>query len=201
MIKKVATFLFTKETLIVFALFLLFPMIRTQLINSTYIIFDHLFLDGVIGDIYVYNYRGKLLGCEQILKWRGFYSEMSLFQKEGLYFLQYIPSLVAFIFLVKLKPTSKLLYWFLVIISCVSILSAIITTSYLFSLDFDLSTIKYGRHLISTVVFLLIGFYILFKFFEFKERMLTVFVAFPAFLIGTLLWFKYLGPKLLPVIL
>lgn len=201
MIQKIKKFIITKETLLVFILFLLFPMIRTQVINLSYIIFDFLFLDGILDSIYKFNYKGKLLGCEQILKLNGLHSQMSIFHKEGLYFLQYIPSLIAFILLARIKSVSRFNFWLLVMISCISILSAIIMSSFLIKLNLDYSSIKNLRNLISTIIFIIIGVYIFLRIFTNKDRVLVVFIAFPAFIVGSIFWLQYLGPKLLPVII
>lgn len=199
--KKVSDFLFSRESLYVFILFLLFAALRTQVGNLMYILFDQLFLGGLISDIYTYNYQGDLLGCEQVLKWRENAENLSWFQRMGSYYSQYLPSLIAIFLLVRKKFTSRFGFWLLVIISCFSILSAIIDIQYLFVGRITANIKGYIISFLTNGFFIVIGLYILLKLMNQQERLRVYLIALPAFLIGSYIWYRMIGPSILPIVI
>lgn len=201
MIKKVSDFLFSRESLYVFVLFLLFAALRTQVGNLMYYLFDQLFLDGIISKIYTYNYRGNLLGCEQVLKWRESSKNLSWFQHYGSYYIQYLPSLIAIILLLRRRVRSHFVFWLLVVVSCFSILTSIIDIQYLLAGRIKTNTIGYIILYAENGFFIGIGLYILLKLMNRRQRLKVYLIALPAFLIGSYLWYRLIGPSILPIMI
>jgi len=201
MLKKITDFLFTKENLILFILFFLFQPARTQTYNLLYIIADYLFTNGDVSEIYQYNYRGKLLGCEQVLQMRANYTHYNWFQRNAMFLVQQLFFLTAIVLLLRKKIRSGFSFWLLVAIACFPILRALIDVQYMFmygmkdSLDFIL------RMALPTFLYIGIGFYIFFWILSMKQRLQVAFIAFPAFVLSSLIWFRFLGPLILPVVI
>ena len=190
-----------KQSLYIICLFILFFPVQTQLQNLLYFLFDAIFRDGTISEIYTYNHTGNLLGCEQILEVREVEKTMNIFQKAGIRYINYLPSFLAFFILLnrwKKKVTFKLFDWVLTLITCFSILNCLErvgTIRYLGSL-----TLFQQTHFISTfITFLFIGIFLFIKIFSFKERVQTIFIGIPSFFIGAILWFRFIGPYILPI--
>ena len=58
----------SKQHVFVSCLFLLFFPIKTQFYNLSYIVFDAVLNSGAVSDIYMFNYLGLLVGCQEILE-------------------------------------------------------------------------------------------------------------------------------------
>lgn len=200
MIKKVGQILISKESIIVFIVFFFFQFFRTQTFNIMYYLFDQAFLDGIISDTYTYNYRGKLLGCEQIVIVNKSIAKYNWFQRYGMYYAIFLPSLLAFFLLIKKNWKSKWKYWILTAVSCIGILTAIINFDVLLRVNANFSE-KYLRILCTTILFLIFGLYLFFIKMKLKEKIQVIFIAFPAFIFGSFLWYRIVGPYLLPIVI
>ncbi|MFK5879864.1 MAG: hypothetical protein QM478_10265 [Flavobacteriaceae bacterium] len=200
-IKEIKSIIFCKQSFYILCMFILFFPIQTQLQNLLYFLFDAIFRDGTISEIYTYNHTGRLLGCEQILEVREVEKTMNVFQKYGMRYINYLPSLLAFVILQnrwKHKLTFKLFDWTLTLIACFSIFNSIERIRVITYLDS--MTFPQQFYFISTlIVFLFIGAYIFIKIFSFKERVQTLIIGTPTFLIGAILWFRFVGPNILPI--
>lgn len=201
--KKIINVLYKKQNVYLFCLFLLFFPLKTQLQNGIIFIFDILFRNGTTSEVFTYNYTGTFIGCDKVAKMIQLNPDMNWFQKHGIYYLQFLPSLLAFWLVFKRWKKDiifKFFDWFLVIISCFSILTAIKNTfSLLFYFD-KLSSGQIIRLLITSVLFLSIGAFIFFRIFKFKERLQTLIFGLLGFYGSLFLWVHFLGPKILPVI-
>lgn len=203
MIRKSVDILKEKQNLFVVVLFIFFFPLKTQLQNVLMYLFDIALRGGVTSQIFSYNYKGTLIGCEQILQMNEMDLNFSWFQRHGIYYLQFFPSLIAFFLLYgryRKKVTFGKIDWFLVLIACFSIYESLIEFQFL-SLNFRaLSTSQLIRLSPILLLFILMGFFIFFKIFSFKERIRTVFYGFLGFILSAYLWFSLLGPKILPIV-
>ena len=201
--KKVISILKQKENIYIFLLFLLFFPLKTQLNNLLSYLFDILFRDGVTFKFFTPNFTGTLIGCEKMAQMLELKPNMNWFQKHGMYFVQFIPSILTFYILLKrwlLKKTFTLLDWFLVVICCFSVLKAINKTYILLTRFELLSNHQTIRNLTIIVIFLFIGSFIFIKVFSFKQRIQTLVFGILGFYASIFLWMKFLGPKILPII-
>lgn len=190
-----------RENLYIFILFVCFFPLKTQTQNLVSIIFDHLFRHGVTGEVFTYNYTGLLIGCDNVAEMLRREPNFNRFQKHGIFYAQFLPSLIAFIYLFfrwKRNLTFKLLDWFLLIVSSFSIFWALNTGLLVFIRD-ELFSARFNRIIPIALFFYAIGGVIFFKIFNFKERVQTIFIGIPAFWKSLLLWYGYLGPILLPI--
>lgn len=200
MFKKISDFLFTKENLIIFTLFLLFQPLRTQVANLLYILTDFLFLNGDLGEVYSFDYRGSLIGCEEILEMRAKEIHYNWLQRNSIVLVRTLFSLSILILLFRKKVRSGWIFWLLVVIICFPILNALIYTQTLLLYTSNLSFDILFRLGIPTLIYLAIGFYIFFWMFHPKQRLQVAFVAFPAFVLSSIIWYWFLGPLILPVV-
>ena len=200
MLKKVTEFLLTRENLIIFILFLLFCPARTQTFNLIYIISDYLFTNGDLTEVYSYNYHGKLLGCEEVLQMKAKELDYNWLQKYSLFLVRTLFFLVTFVLLFRKKVRSGFSFWLLVVIACFPILTAIVDLQLLLSHGsrWSINTLWFMG--ISTAIYLSIGFYIFFRILSFKQRLQVPFVAFPGFVVSFIIWYKFLGPLVLPMV-
>ena len=201
--KNVITILKQKENLFIFCLFLLFFPLKTQLSNFLIFAFDTLFRDGITFKVFSLNYKALYVGCEEVAKILQLNTHMNWFQKHGIYYILFLPSLVSFGFLFyrwKKEQPLKLFDWFLTIIACFSILTSINDFfNFIFSYA-NFSTPQILRILPTTILFLLIGTFIFIRIFSFKQRLQTFVFGVLGFYSSYFLWMKFLGPKLLPML-
>ncbi len=201
--KKVVSILKQKENITIFCLFLLFFPLKTQLSNILIYAFDALFRGGITFKFFTPNYKSLYFGCEKIAQISQANPNMNWFQKHGIYYVLFLPSLISFGFLFyrwKKGQSFKLLDWFLTIISCFSILTSI---NNLFNLAFyyaNYSLLQIARIVPTIILFLGIGTFIFIKLFTFKERLQTLVFGILGFYGSVFLWMKFLGPKLLPIV-
>ena len=202
--KKVISILSRKKNIYILCVFLLFFPLKTQLQNILIFAFDHLFRNGITSKIFSYNYTGTFIGCIKVGEMINLNPTMNWFQKHSIYFIQFLPSLFAFWYLYKRYKKDnifKLLDWFLVLVSCFSIYTAI-NDLYFLLIYFENYNINTILRLLPTIVaFLSIGIFIFFKIFSFKERLQTIVFSALGFYASLYLWMKFLGPKILPIIL
>lgn len=197
---KILEILKSKVSIYVFLIFLFFQVFKTQTYNLIYYLFDTVFLKGIITDTYTYNYAGKLLGCEQLMILKKNTADYSWFQRQGMFYFIDLPSLIAFFLLIKNKWKSKFTYWIFIAITCFSVLRGIVDIQSLMRITPNFTSEKYLRILIAALLFLFIGFYTFFFKMSNKDKITTIVIAFPAFVIGNLAWYKWLGPLFLPVV-
>jgi hypothetical protein len=200
MLKKVTDFLFTKESLIIFILFLLFQPLRTQTYNLLYIITDTIFTQGDISEIYQYNYRGQLLGCEQALQMKTVQTEYNWLQISSIFLMKQLFSITVIILLFRKKIRSGFSFWLLVTLACFPILRALIDLQYMFMYGMKDSMGFVLGMALPTFLYIGVGFYIFFRVLSMKQRFQVTFIAFPAFVLSSLIWFRFLGPLILPVV-
>ncbi len=146
-----------------------------------YFLFDQAFLNGIITDTYVFNYQGKLLGCKQIVIVNRSIADYTCF------------------LLIKKKWKSRTIYWILIAITCFSVLTAIINFQVAFRVNAEFSE-KYIRLSGTTILFLALGTYIFLFTMSSKERIQTILIALPSFVIGSLIWYRWIGPVILPIV-
>lgn len=195
MLKKCIEILNNKENIFIFLLFLCFFPLKTQTQNLLYYLFDQLFRDGITTKIFTLNYTGLLVGCDAVAELRKLNPNFSWFQKQGIFYVQFIPSILAFFYLLYRKfkgLTFKKLDWILLIIVSFKIYWAINYTLFYFF---------YGnkQFYFPSFIFLMIGTYIFFKIFTFKERIQTSFIGVIGCFISLKLWYGWLGSLLLPI--
>lgn len=200
MLKKVTDFLLTKENLIIFILFLLFQPARTQTANLLYIISDFLFLNGDLGEVYSYDYRGSLLGCEEALLMKAKEVRYTWLQHHALFIVMQLFYLTAIVLLLRKKKRNGFAFWLLVVIVCFPILQALIYAQTILLYGSDIPWNLLLNLGIPTLIYVLIGFYIFFWMFSSKQRLQVAFVAFPAFVLSSMIWYRFLGPQILPVV-
>ncbi|MFY0604174.1 MAG: hypothetical protein JXQ93_09500 [Flavobacteriaceae bacterium] len=170
--------------------------------NLIMFLFDMSFRDGISSEIFSYNYLGLFLGCEQVVEMRKALPNINWFQRHGIYYLQFLPSLLAFFILLKRKRKKlnfRIIDWFLVIISCFSVLEAIENSLYMLRYD-SYSNEQITRILPLAIIFLATGCYIFFKIFSFKQQVQTITFGVLGFYVSFYLWFKLIGPKILPIV-
>ena len=168
---KVITILKRNENFYIFCLFLLFFPLKTQLQNIIMYFFDMFFRNGITTEVFTYNYTGTFVGCEKIDLIRKTSLYFNWFQKHGIYYLQFLPSLFAFGILFKRWKKNnviKLLDWFLVILSCFSVLTALNDTYFLIIHFNKYNTARIFRLLPTIISFLSIALFIFFQIFSFK---------------------------------
>ncbi|WP_079738714.1 hypothetical protein [Polaribacter sp. KT 15] len=201
--KKVISVLKQQENVYIFCLFLLFFPLKTQLQNGIMFLFDVVFRNGITTENFTYNYKGIFIGCDKIALFRKTSLNFNWFQKDGIYWIQFIPSLLAFLLLYRgtKKNTSILLLdWIWIVISCFSILTSLNNIQSIIINFHSYSSSQIIRTLPITVFFLLIGIYILIRIFTFKERIQAITFGLLGFYCSFFLWMKYLGPIILPII-
>ena len=198
--QKLRNFLFARENIYIILLFLSFYALRTQINNLMFFLFDLFFLNGDLQSTFTFNYKGDLVGCKEIFSIKGNPEKYNWLQRNGFSFVQYIPSILAFLLLVKHNFKSRLWFWSLVVICCLSVLEAIIFAQML--LSGGLSTSAEGSFLIYAIciTFISMGLYIFFKMMRIKEQLKVVLIAFPFFVLGFFLWYRWIGPKILPIV-
>lgn len=199
MVRKIADFLFSKENLILFLIFLVFQFFRTQTFNLMYFLFDQVFLNGIISDTYVYNYQGKLLGCEQLLIVNESIANYNWFQRYGMYYAIFLPSLIAFGLFIKTQWKSKTTYWILIAISCFCVLSSLVHIQIAIRVTPAFSE-KYIRIIASSLLFIFLGIYIFLFKMSSKQRLQIILIGLPAYFLGTFIWYQMLGPTILPIV-
>jgi len=203
MIQKISSILKRRNNLYVFYFFLLFFPIKTQLQNLVFFLFDYFFTNGTTTSLFTFNYRGKLMGCDAVASLKKIENNFNLFQQEGLHYSQFTPSLLAFSFLLirwKNKLTFTLLDWVLTLVTCFSIMNAIEISTLLATHYYNFSSKQLIRFLPFSILFILIGSFIFFKIFNLEQKIQSIFIGIPTILISMILWFKFLGPKILPIV-
>ena len=198
--KKWTSFLFAKESLIVILLFLIFSAFQTQTNNILYFLFDQAFLSGVISDTFTYNYMGDLLGCEQVLKLRESSANHNWFQRNGIFITKYLPSSIAFVLLFTRKPKSRFWFWLLVTVSCFIVLESMIQLFHLIDGRIIGKTTELVVLMFMYLFFMSLGLYVLFGIMDKKEQLRVLCIALPSFLLGSLVWYKWIGPSILPLV-
>ncbi|KGL64043.1 hypothetical protein [Polaribacter sp. Hel1_85] len=200
--RKIISILKQKENIYIFFLFLLFFPLKTQLQNVIILLFDITFRNGVTTEVFTYNYTGTIVGCEKVTQMLQLKPNMNWFQKHGVYFIKFLPSLFAFIFLFKRwkkDKTFKLFDWFLIIICCFSILSSINDAYFLVLQGEDYNLSRVLRLLPTIIIYLSIGIFIFLKVFTLKERLQTLIFGVLGFYGSFYLWMQYFGPIILPI--
>ena len=187
MIKKSLAILKNKQSLYILILFILFFPLKTQLQNLLMFLFDFFFRNGITSEVFNYNYRGSFIGCEQVLKMTTLYPNFSWFQKHGIYYLNFLPSLIAgFILLRRWKKdvAFQIFDWFLVIVTCFSVYTSLNDLYFLVINYKEYNTGRILRFLPSIVLFLSIGVFIFLKVFTFKQRLQVI-------VFGCMVWFSW----------
>ncbi|MEE9408546.1 MAG: hypothetical protein V3V28_10790 [Polaribacter sp.] len=201
--KDIINVIKSKQNIYIICWFLFFFPLKTQLDNGLMLVFDLLFRNGITSAVFNYNYTGTFTGCEKIKEIVKANLYFNWFQKHGIYWIKFLPSLFAFIFLFKRWKKDnyfKNLDWFLIIIACFSILTSLNDLiSLLFYFD-NYSSEQILRLLPTVFVFLSIGAFIFFKIFNFKERLQAIIFGILGFYGSFFLWMQFLGPKILPII-
>ncbi|MDG5491017.1 hypothetical protein [Psychroserpens sp. SPM9] len=193
----------TKETVFIFALFLLFFPVYALFNNALLFLFDHAFTQGEVSKIFNYNYTGSLLGCLGVTKYNELAVSFNFFQKNGVLLISFLISVLSCYLLFKTKAAPKYSYkWILIFLFSFFLF---------FSLEYLLSIIRSFEHLDSaflkrsylylfvTIITVILAFFIAFKLLNQKEKRQIVFIVVPASFISAVIWLAYIGPKILPL--
>lgn len=187
------TFLFT------FTLFLFFFPVYIVFYNMVFYTFDHLFTNGQVSEIFTYNYYGGLNGCLASAKYQELSKSFSAFQIYGTVVFAFLVSVLSFVILTKkkmLKFSYKWSFVFLFSFYLFESLTYISTALINMNSTFFKQTILFLVLSISTLLMALIIFV---KVFDKKDKILTFICVLPSTVLSLIIWYQYIGPKLLPV--
>lgn len=204
MLKNILKTISDKEILYISLLFLLFFPLKTQFQNLFYLIIDFFITEGKISNVYSFDYTGNLAGCLNVSDYKDSTKHFNWFQKQGVFYLGNSFSLIAFLILYKRWKKNypfKMFHWFLLIISCFSVLNAIEGSFFILLNGSNLTIKEFISTIIPVFLFLLLGLFIFFKICGLKQRIQIIIIGLPLFYFSMYLWFKVIGPEILPRIL
>ncbi len=201
MITRILSFFTTKQTLFIFILFVLFFPLKTQFYNALTYVLDQLFTNGIITEIYTYNFTGDLIGCKETEKLSTYQETKNIF--DIIFGLRIFISWFFGWLLYRDTNKGKKLNWkhwvYLILFSFYLFHAIEYTYNAIFYYSMERVIDSYVRTGTS-IITLLLAAYIFFKLLRTKEKKQLLFIAFPASVLSLLLWYAYLGPKLLPII-
>jgi len=196
----------TKQIIFVFVLFLLFFPLKTQFYNLIYFLFDSIITGGEISKVFTYNYLGFLLGCLEIQELKetlGFKSEIFNSITISFFFLLAIGSWFFLRRRVSKKQNFSYIDWILLAVFSFSLVDSLDFLLNIFN-NFSVYITDVTKHFIQIIkngfILFLAGFFF-FNVCGVNMKKQILYIVFPASIISYIIWFFYLGPMILPIVI
>ena len=192
-----------KDSLKIILVFILFYVFKTQFQNLVIFTLDHLFFEGIISDIYTYNYASKLSGCLEVAKAQGLLGNMANLFYSLTVAIFFSFSLLAYVLLItRIKKILKfdLLCWMLLAVFSFNLFDAL--QFVIFNLPDMLDYIFRNQKLLllftqySITVVLAILLFI--KYMNLKVKLKVLILGIPSVYMGLIIW-AYIGRLIMPV--
>jgi len=201
---KTIELIFKRESLFLLILFLVFYLVKTQFQNIIIFSLDQICLDGMISNIFYYNYTGELVGCEEVLQSEEVLGKTSTFFFKAITSIFFCFSLSFYMLLLnRIKKNSQFDYlsWIYLTLFSFHLFDAV--QFFIFHFNNLYPYILKDKFLIllciENSISMALAFVLFFKYMNPIAKFQSLCIGLPSAYIGIVLW-SYVGKTIMPVV-